>query len=64
MENILINHDFLSQGREITLELLDPRGHSVISHEDVVFRLLNPDEIERLPVGPEPPVFSANPSNP
>ena len=64
MENMLINHDFLYPGQEITLELLDPRGHSVISHEDVVFRPLNADEIERLPVGPEPPVFSANLSNP
>ena len=64
MENMLVNHEYLSPGREITLVLLDPRGHSVISHEDVVFRPLNSEEIEQLPLGPEPPVFSANPSNP
>ena len=44
--------------RPLTLELLDPQGHSQILHSDAVGRELEPEEYEELPVGPEPAVFS------
>ncbi len=44
--------------RPITLEFLDPSGHSQILHEDVVMRELASEELEGLPIGPEPAVFS------
>ena len=44
----------------ITLELLDPHGHSQILHSDAVGRDLLPEEYEELPVGPEPAVFSTD----
>ncbi|MBT4066850.1 MAG: ZPR1 zinc finger domain-containing protein [Euryarchaeota archaeon] len=44
--------------RPITLELLDPRGHSQILHEDAEFRDLSPGEVEDLPLGPEAAVIS------
>ena len=45
--------------RPITIELLDPNGHSQILHEDAVMRELLPSELEGLPVGPESPVFES-----
>ena len=44
--------------RPITLEFLDPNGHSQILHADAEMRELNSDELEDLPMGPEPVVFS------
>ena len=44
----------------ITLELLDPHGHSMILHGDAVERELTEDELESLPVGPDPAVFSTD----
>ena len=44
----------------ITLELLDPNGHSMIIHEDSVERELNDEELGELPVGPDPPVMSTD----
>jgi len=44
----------------ITLELLDPHGHSMILHRDAVERELTEDELESLPVGPDPAVFSTD----
>ena len=43
----------------ITLEFLDPNGHSQILHEDAEMRELSPEELEKLPVGPEAPVFDS-----
>lgn len=43
----------------LTLELLDPSGRSLILHDDAVQRTLTEKETEDLPMGPEPPVFSA-----
>jgi C4-type Zn-finger protein len=48
--------------RPITLEFLDPNGHSQILHADAEMRELNSDELEDLPVGPEPVVFSTDDS--
>ena len=42
----------------ITLELLDPHGHSMILHPDAEERALTSEELEELPVGPDPAVFS------
>lgn len=49
--------------RALTLEFLDPNGHSQILHEDAIMRELAPDELEDLPVGPEAPVFDQNEMN-
>ena len=38
--------------------LLDPRGHSQILHENAEPRELAADELERLPVGPDPAIFT------
>ena len=43
----------------ITLELLDPNGHSQILHEDAQSRDLTQDELADLPVAPESPVFNS-----
>ena len=43
----------------ITLELLDPNGHSQILHADAELRELTSDELADLPVGPESPVFDS-----
>ena len=43
--------------RSLTIELLDPNGHSQIIHGDAVLRELSEDELSELPVGPESPVF-------
>ena len=44
----------------VTLEFLDPNGHSQILHEDAIMRELLPNELDDLPVGPESPVFDSN----
>ena len=44
--------------KPITLELLDPHGHSMILHADAMERNLTEEELESLPVGPDPAVFS------
>jgi len=43
----------------ITLEFLDPHGHSMILDESAVERELTDEEIAELPTGPDPAVFSA-----
>ena len=44
----------------VTLELLDPHGHSMILHPDANERPLTMDELVDLPVGPDPAVFSTD----
>jgi len=44
----------------VTLELLDPNGHSQIIHEDATLRELSQTELSELPQSPEPPVFDSN----
>ena len=44
----------------ITLQFLDPNGHSQILHEDAELRELSTEELEELPVGPEAPVFNSD----
>ena len=43
----------------LTLEFLDPHGHSMILDESAVERELTDEEIATLPTGPDPAVFSA-----
>ena len=42
----------------LTLELLDPHGHSMIMHDDATHRDLTEEELLALPVGPDQAVFS------
>ena len=44
----------------VTLELLDPNGHSQIIHKDATLRELSQIELNELPQSPEPPVFDSN----
>ena len=44
----------------VTLELLDPNGHSQILHEDAELRELTQEEMSKLPIGPEAPVFNTD----
>tara|TARA_X000000368_G_C23051690_1_gene721736 strand:+ start:1776 stop:2378 length:603 start_codon:yes stop_codon:yes gene_type:complete len=44
----------------VTLELLDPVGHSQILHEDAISREIGKDEAESLDPGPVYPVFDAS----
>ena len=46
------------EGEGLLVELLDPHGLSQILHPDAVDRDLTTEEIARLPVGPDPAVFS------
>ncbi|MFL2949997.1 MAG: ZPR1 zinc finger domain-containing protein [Candidatus Poseidoniaceae archaeon] len=44
----------------LTLELLDPHGHSMILHDEALHRELTEEELKALPVGPDPAVFSSD----
>jgi len=41
-----------------TVEFLDPHGHSMILDGDATERELTDEELEELPIGPDPAVFS------
>lgn len=43
---------------KLTLELLDPHGHSMIIDKNAIERDLTDEELQELPVGPDPAVFS------
>lgn len=43
----------------VTLEFLDPNGHSQIIHVDATMRELSSAELSELPQTPEPPVFNS-----
>ena len=49
----------LENSLTITLEFLDPHGHSMILDESAEERELTDEEIAILPTGPDPAVFSA-----
>ena len=48
----------INKSTKLTLELLDPHGHSMIIDQNARERDLTEEELENLPVGPEPAVFS------
>ncbi|MBT5390843.1 MAG: ZPR1 zinc finger domain-containing protein [Euryarchaeota archaeon] len=43
-----------------TVEFLDPHGHSMILDDDASERELTAKELEELPIGPDPVVFSSD----
>ncbi|MGB2183395.1 MAG: ZPR1 zinc finger domain-containing protein [Candidatus Poseidoniaceae archaeon] len=47
------------QGDALRIELLDPHGLSQILHHQAIDRDLTQEEMDSLPVGPDPAVFSA-----
>ncbi|MGB2031876.1 MAG: ZPR1 zinc finger domain-containing protein [Candidatus Poseidoniaceae archaeon] len=47
------------QGDALRIELLDPHGLSQILHDRAIDRDLTQEEMDSLPVGPDPAVFSA-----
>ncbi|MDP6741894.1 MAG: ZPR1 zinc finger domain-containing protein [Candidatus Thalassarchaeaceae archaeon] len=44
---------------EISLEILDPKGHSIIGHDDAVKRELTPEEAHELDPGPAALIMSS-----
>jgi len=58
MKERLLHPDY--EGNAYSIELLDPHGHSMILHDEASERELTPDEIQMLPVGPDPAVFSSD----
>ena len=60
-EDMIDSIDAVRNGDEsVTLELLDPVGHSQILHEDAVSREIGREEAESLDPGPVYPVFDAS----
>lgn len=58
----LMKNQIASIGKDkqvkLTLELLDPHGHSMIIDKNAIERDLTDEELQELPVGPDPAVFS------
>lgn len=48
------------EGHHFSVELLDPHGHSMILDSDAIERALTDEELEALPIGPDPAVFSSD----
>ena len=46
------------EGGPLKIELLDPHGLSQILHERAIDRDLTQEELDTLPVGPDPAVYS------
>ncbi|MDP6099384.1 MAG: ZPR1 zinc finger domain-containing protein [Candidatus Thalassarchaeaceae archaeon] len=44
---------------EVSLEILDPRGHSIIGHDDALMRKLSPEEVLELDHGPASLIMSS-----
>ena len=60
-DDMIDSIDAVRKGDEsVTLELLDPVGHSQILHEDAVSREIGREEAESLDPGPVYPVFDAS----
>ncbi len=60
LDGLLTSIDTVGNGSTLTLELLDPNGHSMILDSDADERELTPKELESLPIGPDPAVFSSD----
>tara|TARA_Y100001970_G_scaffold91485_2_gene115385 strand:- start:24255 stop:24743 length:489 start_codon:yes stop_codon:yes gene_type:complete len=59
-EEMVTSIDSVKRGvMSVTLELLDPVGHSQILHDDAISREIEEDEAEGLDPGPVYPVFDA-----
>ncbi|HIO57248.1 MAG: hypothetical protein CXX81_18735 [Methanobacteriota archaeon] len=44
---------------DLSLEILDPKGHSIIGHDDAVKKELSADEVDLLDPGPAPIIMSS-----
>jgi len=44
---------------DLSLEILDPKGHSIIGHDDAIKRALSVEEIALLDPGPAPIIMSS-----
>ena len=44
---------------DLSLEILDPRGHSIIGHDDAIKRALSVEEVAQLDPGPTPVIMSS-----
>ena len=60
LDGLLHSIEHAGDTSQFTVEFLDPNGHSMILHEDASERKLSPEELEMLPVGPDPAVFSSD----
>jgi len=60
-DDMMASIDSVKSGEmSVTLELLDPVGHSQILHDDAISREIGEEEAESLDSGPVYPVFDAN----
>ena len=44
---------------DLSLEILDPKGHSIIGHDDVVKKELTAEEVAQLDPGPAPIIMGS-----
>ena len=58
LDSLLKSIEQAGEESVFTVEFLDPHGHSMILDEDASERELTSDELEELPIGPDPAVFS------
>ena len=60
LDGLLHSIDNVGNSTEFTVDFLDPNGHSMILDEDAEERELTAEELEELPIGPDPAVFSSD----
>jgi len=58
LDTLLKSIEQVGEESVFTVEFLDPHGHSMILDEDASERELTAEELEELPIGPDPAVFS------
>tara|TARA_B110000459_G_C16456112_1_gene422990 strand:- start:199 stop:828 length:630 start_codon:yes stop_codon:yes gene_type:complete len=58
LDSLLQSIEQAGEESVFTVEFLDPHGHSMILDEDASQRELTSEELEELPIGPDPAVFS------
>ncbi len=60
LDGLLHSIATVGNGCSLTLELLDPNGHSMIVDSQAKERELTVEELAELPIGPDPAVFSTD----
>ena len=60
LDSLLTSIQQVGDESVFTVEFLDPHGHSMILDEDASERELTDEELEELPIGPDPVVFSSD----
>ena len=58
LDSLLKSIERAGEESTFTVEFLDPHGHSMILDTDATERELTDEELEELPIGPDPAVFS------